>query len=98
MIKTIASAPGQPAQNVEMTDDEVSAFQAQQSAMQTAQASATLIQTAQAALDKSDMVALRCIKAGVAFPSDWQAFVTAARANVNGATNPLTQPAYPEGT
>lgn len=56
------------------------------------------IANAKAALNKSDSVALRCLKAGVAFPSDWQSYVTAARANVNGATNILTQPSYPEGT
>lgn len=53
---------------------------------------------AKAALNKSDSVALRCLKAGVAFPAAWQAYVTTARANVNGATNTLTQPSYPEGT
>lgn len=50
------------------------------------------------ALGVSDMVAIRCLKAGVAFPSDWQEFVVLARQNVNGATNTLTKPAYPSGT
>lgn len=55
---------------------------------------------AQAALDASDMTALRCIKAGVAFPSDWQAYCVTLRAIVTGTqSGPLpARPAYPSGT
>ena len=58
---------------------------------------------AQAALDKSDTVAIRCLKAGVAFPAEWQSYVAALRTIVAAATGnpsvPLpTQPAYPAGT
>jgi len=50
-------------------------------------------------LDKSDMVAIRCIKANVAFPADWQAYVAALRAVVNGtSTNLPVQPLFPAGT
>jgi len=64
-----------------------------------AQASAILIAQAQAALLKSDMTAIRCYKAGTAFPSAWQTYVTALRAIVTSGTGALPlQPAYPSGT
>ena len=51
------------------------------------------------ALNTSDMVALRCIKANVAFPADWQTYVADLRAVVSGASSVLpVQPAYPVGT
>jgi len=58
---------------------------------------------AQAALDASDMVALRCFKAGVAFPAEWLTYVNAMRAVVRAPTGDPTQPlptrpAYPAGT
>jgi hypothetical protein len=58
---------------------------------------------AQAALDKSDMVAVRCVKAGVEFPSEWQAYVASLRAVMSasdGAENGVipTMPSYPAGT
>lgn len=58
---------------------------------------------AQVALDASDMVALRCFKAGVAFPSDWLTYVNALRVVVRTSSGDPTQalptrPAYPSGT
>jgi len=55
---------------------------------------------ARAALDASDMTAIRCVKAGVAFPAEWQAYCATLRAIVNGAqTGPLpVRPDYPAGT
>ena len=58
---------------------------------------------AQAALDASDITALRCVKAGVAFPSEWLTYVTALRAIVKASTGDPTQPlptrpAYPANT
>jgi hypothetical protein len=54
-----------------------------------------------AALAASDLIALRCFKAGAAFPAAWLAYVQALRAIVNNpssaATVPST-PAYPAGT
>lgn len=47
---------------------------------------------AQSALDASDMVALRCFKAGVAFPSDWLSYVSALRAVVRATSGDPTQP------
>ncbi len=63
----------------------------------------TVQQQAKSALDASDMVALRCFKAGVAFPLDWQTYTTTLRSIVNGTASPLptalpAQPAYPSGT
>ncbi len=54
---------------------------------------------AQYFLDKSDLTAIRCVKAGIPFPSEWQAYVAVLRSIVtNGVDNLPTQPAYPEGT
>lgn len=51
------------------------------------------------ALVKSDLVAIRCVKAGTPFPVDWWEYVTELRAIMNGAAGPLPgQPEYPEGT
>lgn len=69
----------------------------------TAEAWAAYQQQSLLALEKSDMVALRCVKAGVAFPSTWQTFVAKHRAIVAAATGDPTapqpvMPAYPAGT
>ncbi len=57
---------------------------------------------AQAALDKTDLVAFRCFKAGVAYPPAWQIYTQALRAIANGTDTASTslpiQPAYPAGT
>ena len=54
------------------------------------------------ALSKTDIVAGRCFKAGIAFPSAWQTYTVALRAIVSGtdtiSTSLPTQPAYPAGT
>lgn len=49
------------------------------------------------ALRASDLVAVRAVKAGIAYPLVWQAYDDALRAIVNGAPGPLPeQPGYPE--
>jgi hypothetical protein len=54
---------------------------------------------AQEALYRSDTTALRCLKAGVAFPVDWQDYVIALRTIVQTGVGPLpVQPSYPTGT
>jgi hypothetical protein len=55
---------------------------------------------ARAALIASDMVALRCMKACVAYPGTWLSYVRTLRAIVVGTqTGPIpAQPAYPPGT
>jgi hypothetical protein len=54
------------------------------------------------ALDKSDIVASRCYKAGVAFPSAWLTYVESLRNIVNGTDTTSTSlpvtPTYPAGT
>lgn len=51
------------------------------------------------ALDKSDMVAIRCIKAGIAFPDEWKIYVEALRDVINGNSTTLPEtPLYPEGS
>lgn len=53
------------------------------------------------AMDAPGGPAIRCFKAGVAFPADWQTYCTALRAIVNGTSTATTlpvQPAYPTGT
>lgn len=54
-------------------------------------------------LEKSDMVAFRCFKAGVGFPPEWREYVDALRvivaAPVGDATAPFpVKPVYPVGT
>lgn len=57
---------------------------------------------AQIALTKSDLVAMRCFKAGVAYPSAWQNYTDALRAIINGTDTTSTVlpsiPSYPAGT
>lgn len=54
---------------------------------------------AQAALDKSDLVALRCFKNGVSFPAEWATYCAALRAIVVSGVGPVpAQPAYPKGS
>ncbi len=51
------------------------------------------------ALYTSDMVAVRCIKAGVAFPTEWQVYVSELRDVINDVVTTLpVQPEYPVGT
>jgi len=58
---------------------------------------------AQAELDRTDMVALRCWKAGVPFPSTWQKYTQALRAIIRVAPGEMppplpARPDYPAGT
>lgn len=61
-----------------------------------------LVANAKAALDASDVVAIRCFKAGVQFPGDWVTYVAALRAIVSGtdttSTVLPTVPTYPAGS
>ena len=51
------------------------------------------------AILKSDLVALRCFKAGVPYPADWKAHDGKLRGLINGGTGQLPElPAYPAGT
>lgn len=53
---------------------------------------------AQAALDRSDLVALRCFKANILFPAAWTTYCEALREIVRTGEGPLPeQPEYPQG-
>ncbi len=97
MMKTICTSEGQ--MNVEMTAEEMAAFETERAVLRAHEDAETLKASAIQALTKSDLVAFRCFKAGVSFPADWQTYVASLRAIVNGAAGPLPeQPEYPEGT
>ena len=78
---------------VELTNDEQSALNTAQSSNAASIAASQLKSQALALLVMSDMVATRCFKAGVSFPSEWQSFVTSLRAIVSTGTG--TIPATP---
>ena len=90
-----------PAGAVEITADQFAQL-ATTPVVTPAMAQAQLKVSAQAALDASDLVAMRGFKAGVPFPASWQTYVAALRAIVNGtdttSTALPTQPAYVPGT
>ena len=99
MIKTIATAPGQEPIHVAMSAEEISLRQAEEAAFTAGDLARVRASAALSALAKSDDIAMRCFKAGVAFPAEWQSYVTALRAIAGGASGLLPiQPAYPAGT
>ena len=54
---------------------------------------------AQAALDRTDLVALRCFKNGVVFPPEWVTYCATLRNIINTGEGPLPErPEYPEGS
>ncbi len=61
-----------------------------------------LANEARMALVRTDSVALRCFKAGVAFPAAWQKYTVALRNIVNGTDTESTglpaQPNFPKGS
>ena len=88
-----------PPGSAQITNDEASAMQ-QPTAAQIWKNYQT---SAQALLNKSDFVAIRCLKAGVDFPPSWLTYVTSLRAIVNANSGDPTQPlpaipSYPVGT
>lgn len=57
--------------------------------------------TVKAALDATDIVAIRCCKAGITFPTEWQAYTAALRTMLSStdASQALpVMPAYPAGS
>ena len=96
MMKTVCTPAG--CQNIEMTADEEAAFISDQTAARNAAEAAALKSRAQQLLDASDMTAIRCLKAGVAFPIEWRTYVTSLRATIDTGVGLPNQPAYPEGT
>jgi hypothetical protein len=65
-------------------------------------ANAQLKASAQIALNATDLVAFRCFKAGVPYPTAWQDYALALRNIVTGvdmaSTSLPSKPAYPSGT
>ncbi len=97
LYKTVADKNG--GKHVEMTAEEETDFVAAQSVNQSAQAISDLKSKAQSALDASDMTAIRCMKAGVSFPSEWRTYVNELRDIVNSGTGSIpNKPIYPQGT
>ena len=93
-------------QQIPLTDEEQASHDAAIAAWPTIQMASLQLANARSAIDESDMVALRCIKAGVAFPQNWQTYVQGLRAVIKAGGGPLpaipTNPdgsiAYPQGT
>lgn len=97
LYKTIADLNGGTI--VEMTAEEESLFLTAQAASQIEGCINALKSQAQKSLNKSDLVATRCFKAGVPFPSEWQTYVTSLRSIASSGTGSLPdQPPYPIGT
>lgn len=67
-----------------------------------AQLQLKLQQQAMATMQETDMVCLRCYKAGIPFPTEWQSYTNALRSIANGTDTSSTalpvKPAYPAGT
>ncbi len=75
------------------------AYIARKNTERNAEAAAVLKSQALVALASSDVVAIRCVKAGVQFPDEWREYVAQLRTIVGGVSDPLPDPpAYPEGT
>lgn len=91
--------PNWPQGMTQLSAEQVAAIQAE---MEAAQAPIILKCLAQASLDASDKVLVRCMKAGVPYPAAWQSRDIVLRAIVSGSdttSNALPiQPDYPEGT
>ena len=97
MIKTEISPIG--CRHIEMTAAEQSKIAFYDSEKTVIRNIKNINRECKSALEKSDAVAIRCVKAGVVFPADWKTYVTSLRAIVNGGAGPLpAQPAYPVGT
>jgi len=76
-------------QNPSLTEDEINT-----------EALATFQTSVQTAIDKTDLVAIRCLKAGIEFPTEWREYTVALRAlkaSVVVAELPV-MPSYPVGS
>jgi len=58
-----------------------------------------IVNEAKILLEKSDMVAIRCVKAGMGFPVEWKNYVETLREIVKGNESIIPQtPDYPQGS
>jgi len=48
-------------------------------------------------IQASDLVAIRCVKAGIPFPADWITYIAALRQVTEKSDMPI-KPPYPAGT
>ena len=95
MKKQVTDCTTGQTQIIDFTEEETAAHEA---ASEKAAAEA-LKEQAKAALEKTDLVALRCLKAGAEFPAEWQEYVRALRLIAATAKGEFpAQPAYPAGT
>lgn len=82
-----------------MSPAEIAARQKEEALAIPALVMSDLKDNAAEALDQTDMTALRCVKANIPFPDEWQDYVTNLRAVITSGVGPLpVRPAYPEGT
>jgi hypothetical protein len=64
-----------------------------------AQAQASLVAQAQAALTKSDITLVRCLEHGITPPAAWVSYRAELRQVINGTLTIMpTQPSYPSGS
>jgi hypothetical protein len=82
-------------EDIEFTDEQ----QAEVYSSRVAAMAQSSKRTAQTLLDETDMVAIRCSKAGVEFPTEWRSYVTELRNIIRtGTGNIPTKPSYPANT
>lgn len=99
MRKTIAGIGGYKASHVDMTEEEIALHLADEEKNKSSRDTENLIEQAKLAMNRSDMIAIRCLKSNVPFPQEWKDYTSSLRAIINGASGPIpTQPKYPEGT
>ena len=108
-VKHVVDCSTGETQEVALTPDEIAALEAKDAEWAAGQAAAALaaekaafVQSAQTALDKSDVTVLRCVSTGVVVPTEWQTYRIALRNIINGtdtsSTYLPTVPQYPSGT
>jgi hypothetical protein len=83
----------------DMSPEEVREFLAGQAAFAQQARASELRKAALDALSANDRVAVRCLKASVAYPTEWLDYDVALRAVIATGTGPLPeQPDFPQGT
>lgn len=86
---------------VALTTEQIAEIATAQTAAISQQNITNLVNGAKLALASTDTTYIRCAKAGVVWPPEWQTYVVALRAIVNNpssVTTLPTPPSYPSGT
>ena len=99
----IQTQPNEETGFVQVPDNTISGMIKQTDGSFIAPAQDTLtpfLNSIQAELDRTDLVAIRCLKAGAAFPLEWQTYTTDLRALLSSTTAGVlpTKPPYPANT